>query len=168
MPVVMAPRMPGKSRLNTVLSSRGLSIAESTVPFPRATNFDSENSMHTTLDLMHWFRNETLDINQHILTISSGITNLGINNVDYILNNLQDFILVSHNFDMYDKELKYSKALTALISLNLYKQYCGEDYNLPKVLSKRMLRIKEDLESYLKSRITRVRVGVADIKTCSL
>lgn len=120
--------------------------------FPRKTGF---NSLHDLANTAVWFdcdnsyEIETIDI----LNLVSNTGHLGKEYIEYMLFNISEYIpLIRNLIGDYNKEsmhLLYSKALSQLISINLYRKKNNQPHSLPKILSRKFINIQMDLYKYL-------------------
>lgn len=88
-----------------------------------------------------------------VAKISDRIVGFGNTNVEYILSNLKDYnYLLRRN---YQSPNPYIKALTQLLTINVYRYYSGEPYNLPTTLNRSQIKQRYNLLEYLnKSKFT--------------
>lgn len=164
MPLIMAPRGAGKSWLQQNIYADSMRISGSSKLFPRKTGFNNESALLASA--MHMRINSgDLDINDFIIDIGAHIKNLGEVNIDYILSNIRDYIAV---YDLLNKttpsnsrELMYSKALSRLISINLYNKLLGEPHTLPTLLSRKFKDIELHLSEYIRNKKDLVKMGMS-------
>lgn len=85
--------------------------------------------------------------------ISDRIVGFGNTNVEYILSNLKDYkYLLDKN---YQSPNPYIKTLTQLLTINVYRYYHDESYNLPTTLNRSQIEQRYNLLEYLnKSKLT--------------
>ena len=145
----MTKKKPMLHNVRTVFNTDGsVSIAGDTHLFPQKTGLTSIESIrrYNTCLLQSYYMPTT----EELLVLVDETSHLGTAYIDYILNNLTDYMFVLSASPPMEVHLKHSKALTKLISVNIWRQYVGLSYNLPPVLSRKFLNIKEDLTYYIK------------------
>lgn len=78
-----------------------------------------------------------------VAKISDRIVGFGNTNVEYILSNLKDYnYLLRRN---YQSPNPYIKSLTQLLSINVYREYHNEPYNLPTTLNRSQIEQRYNL-----------------------
>lgn len=78
-----------------------------------------------------------------VAKISDRIVGFGNTNVEYILSNLKDYnYLLRRN---YQSPNPYIKSLTQLLSINVYREYHNEPYNLPTILNRSQIEQRYNL-----------------------
>lgn len=166
--VMQAPRGFNKSYLHQLFGANSMRVTSSSNPFPRKTGFNSEQDLIFNLGHVMGAGN-VFDITPYILNIGAYTKNLGNMYIDYIMLNIHAFItlvsLSTYNDKSLTQELIYSKALSKLITINLYKKYLGEEYSLPPVLSRKFINIDIALSDYLNSQKDYIISRVYEDKT---
>lgn len=138
-----------------LLSLRGTGYTHKHIPFQRKTGFNSEHDL--VLSLCYIMDSDSnFDITTYVLNIGAYAKNLGNTYIDYIMLNIQDYVtllsLTLPNENALTHELIYSKTLSKLVTINLYKKHLGEDYSLPPALSRKFINIEMALSDYLNSK----------------
>lgn len=166
--VIQAPRGTNKSWLQQVYTGNTMRMSRSSIPFPRKSGFNSEQDLIFNLGHVIGAGNN-FDITPHILNIGAYTKNLGNTYIDYIMLNIHAYItllsLPTYNESSLTHELIYSKALSKLITINLYKKHLGEEYSLPTVLSRKFINIDMSLTDYLNGKKDIIHMGIFDDKT---
>ena len=161
MAVFSMPRGSSKPMLH--MNADSISISSNTKTFPRKSGFDSSQDLHFTLGLLTTFKKD-FDISIKLLDITAHTTHLGINYFDYILLNIHEFIIIVDSMQSIKsgltKELIYSKALSRLITVNIFRQHRGDNYSLPDVLSRKFIDIKYQILEYYNNETQVLRMGI--------
>ena len=145
----MAKKKPILHDVRTIFNTDGsMSVVGDTHLFPKKTGLTSLRGLrryHTGM-LYH----DYVPTTEELLVLVDQTSHLGTAYIDYILNNISDYMYVFDASPNMEIHLKHSKTLTKLISVNIWRQCKGLSYNLPPVLSRKFLNIKEDLTYYIK------------------
>lgn len=134
-------------RIKNVNLGKEVSI-QNAPSFPRKSGFASETEIHFIH--LYYVLHSSIDVPIAVLNVYANCAMLGQDAVDYIVANIGIFEFIRNGFERsLTKELIYSKTYTKLVSYNLYRELCGKSSVLPKVLSKRFTKIREDLKDYI-------------------
>lgn len=119
---------------------------------PKSSGYTNLMEMHSDYMVMNDLP-ELDNIFVSVAKISDRIVGFGNTNVEYILSNLKDYnYLLRRN---YQSPNPYIKALTQLLTINVYRYYSGEPYNLPTTLNRSQIEQRYNLLEYLnKSKFT--------------
>ena len=113
---------------------------------PKSSGYTNLMEMHSDYMVMNDLP-ELDNIFVSVAKISDRIVGFGNTNVEYILSNLKDYnYLLRSN---YQSPNPYIKALTQLITINVYREYYKEPYNLPSVLCRGQIEQRHNLLGYL-------------------
>lgn len=114
---------------------------------PKATGYTSLIGIHSDYTAI----NELPDIDNifvYASEISDRIAGFGNINMEYILSNLKDYKYLLYK--NYHSPNPYIKSLTQLLTINVYREYCNEPYNLPTTLNRSQIEQRYNLLEYLK------------------
>ena len=113
---------------------------------PKSSGYTSLIGIHSDYTVM----NDLPELDNIFVTvakISDRIVGFGNTNVEYILSNLKDYnYLLRRN---YQSPQPYRLALTQLLTINVYRYYRGEPYNLPTTLNRSQIEQRYNLFEYL-------------------
>lgn len=113
---------------------------------PKSSGYTSLIGIHSDYTVMNDLP-ELDNIFVSVAKISDRIVGFGNTNVEYILSNLKDYnYLLRRN---YQSPNPYIKALTQLLTINVYRYYSGEPYNLPTTLNRSQIEQRYNLLEYL-------------------
>lgn len=119
---------------------------------PKATGYTSLIGMHSDYTIMNDLP-ELDNIFVSVAKISDRIVGFGNTNVEYILSNLKDYNYLLRRNNQSPQP--YRLALTQLLTINVYRYYRGEPYNLPTTLNRSQIEQRYNLLEYLnKSKLT--------------
>lgn len=113
---------------------------------PKATGYTSLVGMHSDYKIM----NDLPELDSIFVTvakISDRIVGFGNTNVEYILSNLKDYNYLLRRNNQSPQP--YRLALTQLLTINVYRYYRGEPYNLPTTLNRSQIEQRYNLLEYL-------------------
>lgn len=123
--------------------------------FPRKTGFNNLTELGNTATIL----DHRTELGLHksdpieVLELASNTGHLGKEYTDYMLLNISDCLyLISalkDDYTEYSKHLLYSKALSQLITINLYRKKYNHPHSLPKTLSRKFINIQQALYKYL-------------------
>lgn len=162
MAIVMRPRMNGKTY--TQQSSRNFKVVSHSRTFPRKCGFQSLAELIKEVTFINDGINNKV-INDYIMSIASYINHLGDINKDYLYVNITEYAyLYMYCIEVHKDhpEKAATRALDMLVSVNIYRERYNKPHNLPKVLSRKYLHIKQLLNEYLDNEITHIQIGVLD------
>lgn len=113
---------------------------------PKSSGYTSLVGMHSDYKIM----NDLPELDNIFVTvakISDRIVGFGNTNVEYILSNLKDYNYLLRRNNQSPNP--YIKALTQLLTINVYRYYSGEPYNLPTTLNRSQIEQRYNLLEYL-------------------
>lgn len=140
-----------KSRLSGGIDPSAPAVfSPQNLKFPRISGFDTNNELTF---MAHWIHERTAEVDPNeYLKVSTYAANLGDIHLSYILDNMPVYVLlyesVADDYSHFTPELIASKALMRLYSINIYNKRQGLDYNLPKVLYKRIKSLERMINDY--------------------
>ena len=119
---------------------------------PNLTGYTSLIGLHSDYQVLQDLP-EIPDLFLYAAEITDRIVGFGNTNIDYILSNLKDYKYLLNKL-RYNPQ-PYRLALTQLISINVYREYNNEPYNLPTILNRSQIEQRYNLLEYLnKSKLT--------------
>ena len=98
---------------------------------PKATGYTSLVGLHSDYQILQDLP-EIPDLFLYAAEITDRIAGFGNTNIEYILANLKDYKYLLTK--LRNNPQPYRLALTQLISINVYRKYHNEPYNLPTTL----------------------------------
>lgn len=119
---------------------------------PKLTGYTSLLGLHSDYQVLKDLP-EIPDLFLYAAEITDRIVGFGNTNIEYILANLKDYKYLLTK--LRNNPQPYRLALTQLISINVYREYYNEPYNLPSVLYRGQIEQRHNLLEYLnKSKLT--------------
>lgn len=113
---------------------------------PKATGYTSLMGLHSDYQILQDLP-EIPDLFLYAAEITDRLVGFGNTNIDYILSNLKDYKYLLNK--LRNNPQPYRLALTQLITINVYREYNNEPYNLPSVLYRGQLEQRHNLLEYL-------------------
>ena len=136
---------------------RGLcqEVTLSTSPntFPKKCGYHSMSAVVYALQQLTFDRDDADPIDAFTYaTILRHTSNLGNTAQDFILNNAQVYLDIYEElfYEAKGVEYMYTLAYKQLFTLMCYNEHFGHPYNMPKVLSRQLITIKEHLQPHFK------------------
>lgn len=113
---------------------------------PKATGYTSLVGLHSDYQILQDLP-EIPDLFLYAAEITDRIAGFGNTNIEYILANLKDYKYLLTK--LRNNPQPYRLALTQLITINVYREYYKEPYNLPSVLCRGQIEQRHNLLGYL-------------------
>ena len=113
---------------------------------PKLTGYTSVLGLHSDYQVLQDLP-EIPDLFLYVAEITDRIVGFGNTNIEYILSNLKEYKHLLTK--LRNNPQPYRLALTQLISINVYREYYKEPYNLPSVLCRGQIEQRHNLLEYL-------------------